>query len=363
MTETVQPPLVAVGGRERASPTPTGSRSRIARRRAAQLDRLVRDRRSSSGRPICASPTSNSARAATFANAEPARRATTISCGGDELQRRGALGVVVRRASRWSPSAGASPPAPASSSRWPLAEDPPLEVDRDEQVPVGHHHLGLAEHQDAAVAQREVEVAEDVRLRLRVEVHQRVAAHEHVEPRDRRVVDEVVAAEDQRAPQVGPERVPLAVALEVSLAQLRGHVLELTGRVRPRRARGERLLVDVGRVDLHAPLVVLVAERLAQQHGDRVRLLPGGAPGAPHADRLVGRLAHQQLRQALVAQVLPGRRVAEEVRDVDQQRVEQLPRTRRDGPRGSRGSRRSCGSRRPPCGGGSGVPGSRACRR
>jgi hypothetical protein len=188
---------------------------------------------------------------------------------------------------------------------------------------VGHHHLGLAEDQDAAVAQGEVEVAEDVRLRLRVEVHQRVAADEQVELRDRRVLDEVVAAEDQRAPQVGPERAALAVALEVALAQLRRHVLELTRRVRPLARRGERLLVDVGRVDLHAPLEVLVAERLAQEHGDRVRLLPGRASGAPHADRLVGRLGRQQLRQARVAQVLPGRRVAEEVRDVDQQRVEQ----------------------------------------
>jgi hypothetical protein len=43
-------------------------------------------------------------------------------------------------------------------------------------------HLGLAEEQHTGVGQREVEPGQDSRLRLRGEVHQRVAAHEQIDP-------------------------------------------------------------------------------------------------------------------------------------------------------------------------------------
>ena len=51
---------------------------------------------------------------------------------------------------------------------------------------------------------------EDAGLRLGVEVHQRVAAHEQVDPRDRGVLHEVVAPEDHRPAQVLAEDVPAA---------------------------------------------------------------------------------------------------------------------------------------------------------
>ena len=101
-----------------------------------------------------------------------------------------------------------------------LAEDPPLEVDRREDVAVRDHHLRLAEHQQAVVAQREVEVTQHATLRLGREVHERVAADQQVQPRDRRVGDEVVAAEDHRPAQVLAERESLIGALEVLRAQL-----------------------------------------------------------------------------------------------------------------------------------------------
>ena len=53
--------------------------------------------------------------------------------------------------------------------------------------------------------QREVQAAEDLRLGLGVEVHQGVAADQQVDPGDRRVLHQVVAAEDHRAAQVLPE--------------------------------------------------------------------------------------------------------------------------------------------------------------
>ena len=75
-----------------------------------------------------------------------------------------------------------------------LPEHPVLEVGRGEQIAMRRHHLGPPEHEDAAVAERELEVAQDPLLRLRGQVHQGVAAHQQVEARDRRVGDQVVDA-------------------------------------------------------------------------------------------------------------------------------------------------------------------------
>jgi hypothetical protein len=60
----------------------------------------------------------------------------------------------------------------------------------------------LPRNRNPPVVQREVEAGEDPRLRLGVEVHQRVAADQQVDARDRRVLDQVVPAEDHRAAQV-----------------------------------------------------------------------------------------------------------------------------------------------------------------
>ena len=202
-------------------------------------------------------------------------------------------------------------------------EDPVLEIERREVIAVGDQRLRFPEHEHARGTQREVQVAQDALLGLRVEVDQRVAAHQQVQARDRRVVDQVVAPEDQRSAHVLAQRVALVDALEVALPQLRRHAFDLpAGELRLAR-RTERVLVDVGRVDLHALAVLLRAEELREQHGDGHGLLARGAAGAPHPHGLVGRLGGQDLRQDLRLQVGPHGRIAEELRDVDEQRVEQ----------------------------------------
>ena len=142
----------------------------------------------------------------------------------------------------------------AAGSVQHLAEQPALQIDRREQVGVGDQHLGPAEQQDPLVVEREVESAEDLGLSLGREVHERVSAHEQVDPRDRRVLYEVVAAEDHAAAQVLAEHVPLIGALEEPLERLARHLLELPREVRAVPRDVERLLVDVGGVDLHALL-------------------------------------------------------------------------------------------------------------
>jgi hypothetical protein len=62
-----------------------------------------------------------------------------------------------------------------------LAEHPALEVDGPEQVGVRDEHLRPAEQQVAPGIEGEVESLEHARLRLGVEVHERVAAGEQVD--------------------------------------------------------------------------------------------------------------------------------------------------------------------------------------
>src|SRR5205085_8922878 len=77
--------------------------------------------------------------------------------------------------------------------------------------------LRLAEEEVAALAEGEVEARQDSSLRVGVEVHQRVAAHEDVDAGDGRVLHQIVPPEDHGAPQVLAEYHVVAVGLEVAL--------------------------------------------------------------------------------------------------------------------------------------------------
>ena len=143
-----------------------------------------------------------------------------------------------------------------------LSEHSPLEVVGREQVGVGDEHLGLAQKQVAALVEREVEVPEYLRLRLGREVHERVARHEQIDARDRGVLDEVVAAIYDCAPQVWTEAQTVGHALEVALDELVGDVLEGFGRVRGVPGDGERVIVDIGGIHLDPLAELGLAERL-----------------------------------------------------------------------------------------------------
>ena len=59
-----------------------------------------------------------------------------------------------------------------------LGEDPPLQVVGDEEVASALQRFGLADHQEAAAVEREVEVREDPSLHFGAEVHERVSRHQ-----------------------------------------------------------------------------------------------------------------------------------------------------------------------------------------
>ena len=186
---------------------------------------------------------------------------------------------------------------------------------------VAEEHLGAAEHQVAAAVHREVEAPHDARLCLRVEVHQGIAAEQQVHAGDRRVLDQIVAPEDDRPPELTVERVQLAaVAIEVLLQEIGGHVRDLLLAVDRAARLGERLVVHVGGVDLHAIAKGVDPDRFGQHDGGTVGFLSRRAPRAPDAD---GGAVFRQVLEHDCSQRLPHLGIAEERRHVDQDRVEQ----------------------------------------
>ena len=199
-----------------------------------------------------------------------------------------------------------------------------LQVDGVEEVLVGEEHLRLAEEEKSAGVEREVKVGQDAALGLGVEVDQGVAAHEEVHAGDRRVVGQVVAAEDDRASQVATERVAVPRPLEVPPPEIIGDRFELLDIVGRLPALGEGVVVHVGRVDLDPLAERLGPEALGPHHGQRERLLSGGAAAAPDPDGLAVALGGEDRRDDLSAERLPGLGIAEEGGDIDQDGVEEL---------------------------------------
>src|SRR5436190_86049 len=121
--------------------------------------------------------------------------------------------------------------------------------------------------------------------------------------------------------QVAAERKAVIRRQEVALPERLGDIRELPRRVHGLARLGERTLVDVGCVDLHPLLVIAFAERLREEHRDRVRLLARCAARRPDADRLV---LLEQLRNHLSRDDGPRLLVSEEPGDVDEDHVEAL---------------------------------------
>ena len=210
----------------------------------------------------------------------------------------------------------------ADGRREPLAE-PVLGVHRAEQVPVGGDRLGRPEEQVPARPQGVVEQGDQLLLQVRPEVDEQVPARDQVEPGERRVADQVVAREQAQLPDLLDHVVLAALLEEEPLEPLGRHVLGDRQRVGPLAGDGQGPLVDVGGEDLDLGRVRDPVEPLADEHGQGVRLLPGGAPGHPDADRVGRRAVGEELREDLPGQGVERLRVAEELGHPDQQVLEQ----------------------------------------
>ena len=208
-------------------------------------------------------------------------------------------------------------------ARWRALEDPPLRVHGREQTRARQQRFRAAEEEDAVLTGRIVKPGEDALLQLAREIDEDVPADEQVDVRQRRRLREIVAAEDAPAAEVAPEPMELAVAGEVAIHEPVGHIPQLFRPVRGVARGGEGLLVDVGAIDLDRVGVGRLAEVLGQEHGDRIRLLAGGAARAPDAQTATLRRVVDEPRNDVVGERFPRVRVPKERGDVDEDRVEE----------------------------------------
>lgn len=99
-----------------------------------------------------------------------------------------------------------------------------------------------------------MEAREQALLEVRLEVDEHVATDEQVDVRQRRIVDEIVPAEDAEPPQVAPKPIHVPFAREVPADVALGQILQLFQPVERLPRRRERIGVDIRGVDLHVAL-------------------------------------------------------------------------------------------------------------
>ena len=86
-----------------------------------------------------------------------------------------------------------------------------------------------------------------------LEVHQRIPADQQIEPRDRRVLNEIEATEDHRAAKLAFHHELVGVrVIEILRSQLCRHGRDRFSVVDAMPRMGERIGIDIGGVDFHA---------------------------------------------------------------------------------------------------------------
>ena len=199
------------------------------------------------------------------------------------------------------------------------AVDPPTLRHRLEQLFLSRDRFGRAEKQVAVRLKCEMKQRQHPLLHRRLEIDQEVAADDEVEPREGRVLQQVLRREGDRLADLPLDAVGVVLRVEEALEPLGADVLVDARGINAGAGGGQHGCRDVGREEPQVQVLALLGHRLGEQHGKGVGLLAGGATGEPNPNgRAGGALAHQWLDD-LPGERLPGFGVAKEAGDVDGQ--------------------------------------------
>ena len=211
----------------------------------------------------------------------------------------------------------------AGAGRPDPAVDAVLLVDRFE-VPFGRGgRLGRAEHQRPTLAQAEVQQGEYPLLGCRLKVDQQVAAGDDIEPRERRILQDVLRGEDHEFPKFLLHAVEAVVLVEEPSQTLRRYFALDSVREDPGPGCPERPLGHVGCEHLDIEPFARHLGRFGDEHGQTVCFLTGSTCRHPAPDfRTVRSLGDQRVEDFL-PEDRPHFRVAEEPGHMDQQVVGQ----------------------------------------
>lgn len=204
----------------------------------------------------------------------------------------------------------------------PARENPMLLVDCLEELALARDAFRLAEAQIAAWPQRIVKRLHQPILQVGLEVDQQIAAGDQIEFREGRILGDAVSGEDAHLADFPHRTALLAVLGEPALDALARDAFELL-RI-ARRARDRHCsIVDVGAENLHSRRQSCPLQAFLDQNGDRVNLLAGRARRHPDPDLGVRALVRDHFRYDRRFERLECMRIAEELRDADQELVKQ----------------------------------------
>src|SRR5712671_3215342 len=183
--------------------------------------------------------------------------------------------------------------------------------------------LGKPEKEKAARPHRIVEQRDDLRLGLRLQIDQQIAARDQVDARERWIANDAVVREDAhvahlprhaKAPCLGYKEAPEPFGRDI-LGQYRQIAR------RPREA--QRGFIDVGGENLQPPNDPQLVHLLTQKDRNRVGLLAARATGHPDAKLIVHTLAFEELWNDQGFESVEGSGVTEEIGDTDQEVAKQ----------------------------------------
>lgn len=162
-------------------------------------------------------------------------------------------------------------------------------------------------------------------LQLAAEVDEQVAAADEVQLRERRVPVHVLLGKDEQVSHVLVNPVfPAGLGGEVVGEPFGRQVLGNGGGVNAGPGRGDGRGADVSGENLDTMSFLQRGQSFQQEDRDRVRLLAGGAARHPDPDRLAGRSrAPEEFGDDAFFHLAENRGIPEELRDADQQVVEQ----------------------------------------
>src|SRR5690242_11154142 len=164
--------------------------------------------------------------------------------------------------------------------------------------------------------------AKDLLLGDVIKINQQVAANDELAVRDGGVNHQVAAAENHQAALYAINTQARA-ATKVALAPRGAHAAQAFSGVFTPAGGGKSILVNVGGIDLNVVIAQFIVQEIADQNGQRVRFLAGGAAGAPGAKGIAGFERAQQGGKGFGVERFPGLRVTKEFRDIDEDCVEQ----------------------------------------
>jgi len=140
----------------------------------------------------------------------------------------------------------------------------------DQQVPV--ISAGIAEH------------AHQLRLPVAVKMAENMTTRNQVEPRKRRIVQNIVGGEHDEIANFGNHPVVIAVTTEEAIEAFVREIGVDCLRVEPLSRDGQGPLIQVGREDIQLTPTLVTPELLAEEHGQCVRLFTSRARWHPHTN-------------------------------------------------------------------------------